>query len=124
MAPKFAEGIRGESAYGQHHCSKVCGGPHSGEASVSVAGVVVLRGFETGPSHQCISAFGPAASSRIDSWSWLPFGMNFQHHESKISGGTQNFWRVPAGTPKFLEGTRRESAKPGPNSPFGELQKV
>ena len=70
MAPKFAEVIRWEPAYGQHHGPKICGGnPHTGEASVAVAGVVVLRGFETGPSDQRISAVGPAASSRIDVWS-------------------------------------------------------
>ena len=45
------------------------GNPHTAEASVAVAGVVVFWGFETGPSDQRISAFGPATSSRIDFWS-------------------------------------------------------
>ena len=58
------------------------GNPHTAEASVAVAGVVVFWGFETGPSDQRISAFGPATSSRIDFWSC-------GHHSDKSVGRCQ-----------------------------------
>ena len=58
------------------------GNPHTVEASVAVAGVVVFWGFETGPSDQRISAFGLAASSRIDFWSC-------GHHSDKSVGRCQ-----------------------------------
>ena len=58
------------------------GNPHTAEASVAVAGVVVFWGFETGPFDQRISAFGPAASSRIDFWSC-------GHHSDKSVGRCQ-----------------------------------